>query len=40
LVAYKQGVLPKAYTAATTARYKRDLAKRYGGWWYEWKTWL
>lgn len=30
LAAYKQGVLPKAYTAATTARYKRDLAKKYG----------
>lgn len=30
LAAYKQGVVPKAYTATTTARYKRDLAKQYG----------
>ena len=30
LATYKQGALPIAYTAATTARYKRDLAKLYG----------
>lgn len=26
----KQGTLPQAYTASTIARYKRDLAKKYG----------
>ena len=30
LATYKQGALPIAYTATTTARYKRDLAKHYG----------
>lgn len=30
LATQKQGVLPIAYTAATTARYKRDLAKKFG----------
>lgn len=30
LATYKQGALPIAYTAATTARYKRELAKMYG----------
>lgn len=30
LATYKQGALPIAYTASTTARYKRDLAKDYG----------
>lgn len=30
LATYKQGALPIAYTATTTARYKRDLAKKFG----------
>lgn len=30
LATYKQGALPIAYTEATTARYKRELAKLYG----------
>ena len=30
LATYKQGALPIAYTASTTVRFKRDLAKRYG----------
>ena len=30
LATYKQGALPIAYTASTTVRFKRDLAKKYG----------
>ena len=30
LATSKQGVLPRAYTPTTIARYKRDLAKQYG----------
>ena len=40
LATQKQGALLRGYTPTTTARYKRELAKEYGKYWYECKTWL